>query len=105
MLGAPIRGPCRATVPGDAGPEVRGGLTTTTVVIFLKEGDRRWGNRGYPCARSARYYGSRPRASATGRSVLPPLRTGMSVEVDVDTEHTRGLPHFLTVLFGIRRDA
>jgi membrane fusion protein (multidrug efflux system) len=31
---------------------------------------------------------------------LPPLRAGMSVEVDVDTGHTRGLPHFLTALFG-----
>jgi membrane fusion protein (multidrug efflux system) len=30
----------------------------------------------------------------------PPLRAGMSVEVDVDTGHTRGLPHFLTALFG-----
>ena len=35
---------------------------------------------------------------------LPPLRAGMSVEVDVDTGHTRGLPHFLTALFGhVRR--
>ena len=35
---------------------------------------------------------------------LPPLRAGMSVEVDVDTGHARGLPHFLTALFdhGIR---
>jgi hypothetical protein len=24
----------------------------------------------------------------------------MSVEVDVDTGHARGLPHFLTALFG-----
>jgi len=31
---------------------------------------------------------------------LPPLRAGMSVEVDVDTGHPRGLPHFLTALFG-----
>ena len=31
---------------------------------------------------------------------LPPLRAGMSVEVDVDTGHTRGLPHVLTALFG-----
>jgi membrane fusion protein, multidrug efflux system len=31
---------------------------------------------------------------------LPPLRAGMSVEVDVDTGHTRGLPHFLAALFG-----
>ncbi len=34
---------------------------------------------------------------------LPPLRAGMSVEVDVDTGHTRGLPHFLTALFGHAR--
>src|ERR1700736_5253218 len=31
---------------------------------------------------------------------LPPLRAGMSVEVNVDTGHTRGLPHFLAALFG-----
>jgi membrane fusion protein (multidrug efflux system) len=31
---------------------------------------------------------------------LPPLRAGMSVEVDVDTGHARCLPHFLTALFG-----
>ena len=31
---------------------------------------------------------------------LPPLRAGMSVEVDVDTGHARGLPHALTGLFG-----
>jgi membrane fusion protein, multidrug efflux system len=30
---------------------------------------------------------------------LPPLRAGMSVEVDVDTGHARGLPHFITSLF------
>jgi membrane fusion protein (multidrug efflux system) len=30
----------------------------------------------------------------------PPLRAGMSVEVDVDTGHARGLPRFLTALFG-----
>ena len=30
---------------------------------------------------------------------LPPLRAGMSVEVDVDTGHVRGWPHFLTALF------
>jgi membrane fusion protein, multidrug efflux system len=35
---------------------------------------------------------------------LPPLRAGMSVEVDVDTGHTRGWPHFLTALFSpVRR--
>jgi membrane fusion protein (multidrug efflux system) len=28
---------------------------------------------------------------------LPPLRAGMSVVVDVDTGHARGLPHFLTI--------
>jgi membrane fusion protein (multidrug efflux system) len=31
---------------------------------------------------------------------LPPLRAGMSVEADVDTGHARGLPHFITALFG-----
>jgi membrane fusion protein (multidrug efflux system) len=34
---------------------------------------------------------------------LPPLRAGMSVEVDVDTGHARGLPHFLSALFGRTR--
>jgi membrane fusion protein (multidrug efflux system) len=33
---------------------------------------------------------------------LPPLRAGMSVIVDVDTGHARGVPHFLTALFGRR---
>ena len=28
----------------------------------------------------------------------PPLRAGMSAEVDVDTGHARGLPHFLTAV-------
>ncbi len=32
----------------------------------------------------------------------PPLRAGMSVEVSVYTGHKRGLPHFLTALFGGR---
>jgi membrane fusion protein (multidrug efflux system) len=36
----------------------------------------------------------------TSAKDLPPLRAGMSVEVDVETGHTRGLPRFLTVLFG-----
>jgi membrane fusion protein, multidrug efflux system len=31
---------------------------------------------------------------------LPPLRAGMSVEVGVDTGHSRGLPRFLAALFG-----
>ena len=31
----------------------------------------------------------------------PPLRAGMSVEVNVDTGHRRGLPHFLAALFGV----
>ena len=31
---------------------------------------------------------------------LPPLRAGMSVQVDVDTGHPRGMPHFLAALFG-----
>ena len=33
---------------------------------------------------------------------MPPLRSGMSVEIDVDTGHTRGLPHFLTALLDRR---
>lgn len=33
-------------------------------------------------------------------SQQPPLRAGMSVEVAVDTGHSRGLPHFLAALFG-----
>jgi hypothetical protein len=32
---------------------------------------------------------------------LPMLRAGMSVVVDVATNHTRGLPHFLATLFGL----
>jgi membrane fusion protein, multidrug efflux system len=36
----------------------------------------------------------------TKDKALPPLRPGMSVEVDVDTGHSRGLPHFLTAMFG-----
>jgi membrane fusion protein, multidrug efflux system len=36
---------------------------------------------------------------------LPPLRAGMSVEVDVDTGHERGIPHFLTALFSRDRKA
>jgi hypothetical protein len=36
----------------------------------------------------------------TSDSDLPPLRAGMSVEVDVDTGHARGLPRFLTSLLG-----
>lgn len=41
----------------------------------------------------------------TSDKSLSPLRAGMSVEVEVDTGHTRGLPHFLAVLFdsGSRR--
>jgi membrane fusion protein, multidrug efflux system len=35
----------------------------------------------------------------TSDASLPPLRVGMSVEVNMDTGHTRGLPHFLTALF------
>jgi membrane fusion protein, multidrug efflux system len=36
----------------------------------------------------------------TSEGDLPPLRAGMSVEVDVDTGHARGLPHFLNSLLG-----
>ena len=35
----------------------------------------------------------------TNDKSLPPLRPGMSVEVDVDTGHSRGLPRFLTAMF------
>jgi membrane fusion protein (multidrug efflux system) len=35
----------------------------------------------------------------TSDAGMPPLRSGMSVEVDVDTGHAHGLPHFLTGLF------
>ena len=35
----------------------------------------------------------------TSDAGLPPLRSSMSVEIDVDTSHARGLPHFLTALF------
>ena len=34
----------------------------------------------------------------TSNRRMPPLRAGMSVEVNVDTGHRRGLPHFLTAL-------
>jgi len=35
----------------------------------------------------------------TSDKSMPPLAAGMSAEVDVDTGHSRGLPHFLTSLF------
>jgi membrane fusion protein, multidrug efflux system len=35
----------------------------------------------------------------TSGAGMPPLRSGMSVEIDVDTGHPHGLPHFLTGLF------
>jgi membrane fusion protein, multidrug efflux system len=41
----------------------------------------------------------RVRVDTTDQS-RPPLRAGMSVEVDVDTGHARGLPHFLSGLLG-----
>ena len=43
----------------------------------------------------------RVRLDATDKK-LPPLRAGMSVEVDVDTGHARGFPSFLRSLFGPR---
>ena len=42
----------------------------------------------------------RVRVDTNGKK-LPPLRAGMSVEVDVDTGHARGLPHFLAALLGL----
>ena len=41
------------------------------------------------------------RLDATDKK-LPPLRAGMSVEVDVETGHARGFPSFLRSLFGHR---
>jgi membrane fusion protein, multidrug efflux system len=41
----------------------------------------------------------------TSDGAQPKLRAGMSVEVEVDTGHARGLPHFLAVLFGRLRRA
>jgi membrane fusion protein (multidrug efflux system) len=35
----------------------------------------------------------------TSDASLPPLRSSMSVEINVDTGHARGVPHFLTALF------
>jgi membrane fusion protein (multidrug efflux system) len=35
----------------------------------------------------------------TSGAAMPPLRAGMSAEIDVDTGHARGLPRFLTALF------
>lgn len=36
----------------------------------------------------------------TSEAGLPPLQSGMSAEIDVDSHHTRGVPHFLSALFG-----
>jgi membrane fusion protein (multidrug efflux system) len=41
----------------------------------------------------------RVRVDTSDRS-QPPLRAGMSVEVNVDTGHARGWPHFLAAMFG-----
>ena len=40
----------------------------------------------------------RVRVNTSDKS-MPPLAAGMSVEIDVDTGHARGFPHFLTSLF------
>jgi membrane fusion protein, multidrug efflux system len=42
----------------------------------------------------------RVRVATNGKG--PALRAGMSVEVEVDTGHARGLPHFLTALLGLQ---
>jgi membrane fusion protein, multidrug efflux system len=42
----------------------------------------------------------RVRVDTTGKG-LPTLRAGMSVVVNVDTDHARGLPHFLAALLGL----
>jgi membrane fusion protein (multidrug efflux system) len=41
----------------------------------------------------------RVRVATNGKG--PVLRAGMSVELEVDTGHARGLPHFLTALLGL----
>ena len=51
------------------------------------------GRAAHPDARSPRHQRQEPAA----------LRAGMSVEVDVDTGHPRGVPQFLTALFGRAR--
>jgi len=43
------------------------------------------------------------RVSVTNAPGKPPLRVGMSVEVNVDTGHARGFPGFITDLFGSGR--
>jgi len=40
----------------------------------------------------------------TSGAGMPPLRAGMSVEINVATGHARGLPHFLTALFDHSRE-
>lgn len=46
----------------------------------------------------------RVRVDTSGTS-RPPLRPGMSVVIDVDTGHARGIPHFLTAIFSWLRSA
>lgn len=41
----------------------------------------------------------------TSAKDMPPLRAGMSAEISIDTGHERGIPHFLTALFGSSRGA
>jgi membrane fusion protein, multidrug efflux system len=40
------------------------------------------------------------RVRVDNASGKPPLRVGMSVSLDVDTGHARGLPRFISGLFG-----
>ena len=47
---------------------------------------------------------SRCACASTTCAGKPPLRVGMSVEVDVETGHARGLPDFITDLFGSDRE-
>ena len=42
------------------------------------------------------------RIRVTTNAKGPALRAGMSVEVEVDTGHARGLPHFMAALFGLQ---
>jgi membrane fusion protein (multidrug efflux system) len=40
------------------------------------------------------------RVSITDTSGKPPLRAGMSVDVEINTGRARGLPNFIARLFG-----
>jgi membrane fusion protein, multidrug efflux system len=41
----------------------------------------------------------RVRIDTSGPGTMPPLRSGMSAEINVDTGHARGLPHIISAMF------